>query len=436
MRVEVKMPRMGQSMEEGTLLSWLKPLGERVKAGEPLVEIETDKATIEIEAFATGTLVEVLVQTGETVPVGTVLGFIEKAGSKSKSTTSSTPAPKLKPARILASPVAKRLAKENAFDLSARTGSGPDGLIIKRDIDAWLATALATPRQSERLDISPVARRLANEHQIDLTTLSGTGPNGRIIKRDIEAHLASVPAPQVETPVEAVASETEQPLSKIKQATARLMVESKTTIPHFYVSIEIDMGQSLSLRQALKKRGHRISVNDLILKAVAVTLADYPSLNATLDGDALQLQPHIHLALAVALMENERPTGLITPIVSHCETLSLLEIAEQSNAVIERARNGRLRGQDLLGGTFTVSNLGMFEVKHFEAIVNPPQACILAVGAIRRVPMFDDYDNVVPTHLMTATLSADHRMTDGAEVASFMRDLKDLLEEGYGLLMS
>jgi pyruvate dehydrogenase E2 component (dihydrolipoamide acetyltransferase) len=204
------------------------------------------------------------------------------------------------------------------------------------------------------------------------------------------------------------------------------MAESKTTAPHFYVSMDIEMSQALALRDWLKAQGQEISINDLILKATALALTRYPNLNATFAGDELHVHPHVNLAVAVALDQ-----GLITPIIHNVESLSLVEVSTAAKQVVERARTGRLRPEDLDGGTFTVSNLGMFGIKHFEAIVNPPQAAILTAGVVRRVPVFGAYDRVVPAQLLTATVSADHRVTDGAEVAQFLQELKATLEAGF-----
>lgn len=422
MRTEVVMPRMGQSMEEGVVLKWLKAIGDKVTRGEQLVEIETDKATVDIEAFATGTLVEIIVQEGQAVAVGTVIAMIEDTQAVVAPTvetrTSAAPAPaavsipapvaavrpaasvggRSKPPRVNASPLAKRLAFEHNIDLFAVRGTGPGGRIGKEDIKLWLGkhTSAAQPTASAPAVVATLA-----------------------------------PAPTV-TAVKA-SNGTKAPLSKMKLATARRMVESKTTAPHFYVSMDIEMTRALELRASLKARGKEVSVNDLILKATALALAEFPNLNSTFAGDAVERHAGINLAVAVALGEKESE-GLLTPVVTNCQQLSLVEIAAASKSAIERARSGRLNADDMGGGTFTVSNLGMFGVRSFEAIVNTPQAAILAVGAVRRVPMFDAQDRVVASQLLTATVSADHRVSDGAEVARFLKTLKSYLEDGFALV--
>jgi pyruvate dehydrogenase E2 component (dihydrolipoamide acetyltransferase) len=441
MRKEVTMPRMGQSMDEGRVLHWLKEIGAEVKRGEAIAEIETDKAVVEMEAFVTGTLVEIVVPEGELVPTGTVIAYIDDgrhepeptAATPSLSKPAEPPPPSAvaeaeKPARavtrINASPVAKRLADELGIVLDQVAGTGPGGRIGKADVERYSDQRKA--ERPPRVNASPVAKRLADERGVDLTQVKGTGPGGRIGKADVEAWLEAqredVPTPETEG-VKRVS------LSKIKQTTARRMTESKATAPHFYVSMDIEMSQALALRDWLIAQGQEVSINDLILKATALALTRYPHLNATFAGDELHVHPHVNLAVAVALDD-----GLITPIIHNCESLSLAEMATAAKQVVERARAGRLHPEDLDGGTFTVSNLGMFGIKHFEAIVNPPQAAILTAGVVRRVPVFDASDRVVPTQLLTATVSADHRVTDGAEVAQFLQELKAALEAGFILM--
>ena len=394
------MPRMGQSMDEGRVLHWLKEVGAEVKRGEVIAEIETDKAVVEMETFVSGTLVEVIVPEGELVSTGTVIAYVDDGRPEPEA----TPVPEPVPSTAAPSKPAEPLMPSAA------------------------ATREKRAQRGRRINASPVAKRLAEEHGIDLTRVKGTGPGERIGKADVEAWLEAqhehVPTPEAEG-VKRV------PLSKIKQTTARRMTESKATAPHFYVSMDIEMGQALALRDWLKARGQEVSINDLVLKATALALTQYPSLNATFAGDEIHVHPHINLAVAVTLDE-----GLITPVIHNCEKLSLTEMAAATKQVVERARAGRLRPDDLEGGTFTVSNLGMFGARHFEAIVNPPQAAILTAGVVRRVPVFDSHDRVVPAQLLTATVSADHRVTDGAEVARFLQELKGVLEGGFTLMLA
>ncbi|MBI1277565.1 MAG: hypothetical protein GC179_05510 [Anaerolineaceae bacterium] len=410
MRTEVTMPRMGQSMEEGTVLKWLKSIGDTVTRGEPLVEIETDKATVDIECFATGTLLEIIVPEGQAVAVGTVIAIVEDKQAVPTVATEARPA-----VPAVTSPT----------------------------------KAPEPPKRSKepRVNASPLAKRLALEYDIDLFTIKGTGPGGRIGKDDIRLWLGAnqKPTQAATSTLTAVApfpTATNAPasngghkvtLSKMKLATARRMVESKTTAPHFYVSMDIEMSRALELRESLKARGKAVTINDLLLKATALALTGYPNLNSTFTGDSLEQHTDIHLAIAVALGATESE-GLLTPVIPACQTLSLIEIAAASKQALERARAGKLNAGDVAGGSFTVTNLGMFGVKSFEAIVNTPQAAILAVGAVRREPTFDAFDRVIPVQLMTATVSADHRVSDGAEVARFLKTLKGYLEDAFILV--
>lgn len=406
MRTEVTMPRMGQSMEEGTVLKWLKTVGDTVKRGEQLVEIETDKATVDIESFATGTLVEIIIEEGQTVSVGTVIAIIEDTTSMSTD-------------------IAEQPSASHTLSAAVTQPDSPKMM------------------KQPRVNASPLAKRLAVEHNIDLFAIQGTGPGGRIGKDDIRLWISTHQKPSQATltttalPI-AVSNKTpiggnKVVLSKMKLATARRMVESKTSAPHFYVSMDIEMSRALELQASLKARGYTVTINDLILKAVALALTQYPNLNSTFADNTVERQPDIHLAIAVALGEKESE-GLLTPVIPACQSLSLVEIAAASKQAVERAKAGKLNAGDLTGGTFTVSNLGMFGVKSFEAIVNTPQTAIVAVGAIRREPTFDAFDRVIPAQLMTVTVSADHRVTDGAEVARFLKTIKSYLEDAFILV--
>jgi pyruvate dehydrogenase E2 component (dihydrolipoamide acetyltransferase) len=415
---------MGQSMEEGRVVNWLKSVDSKVERGEVIAEIETDKATIELEALESGTLVEIVVPAGEVVPIGTVIAAIEDDRPEPELS-----APSTESKRIKASPAAKHLAAKRGVDLSQVRASAPNRFITKADVEGYLVERQAKQANDKpvRLDSSPVARRLAQEHGIDLTQIQGTGPAGRVVKADVEAWLAAQEAAEPKPGrVEAV---RRVPLARIKQATARRMSESKATIPHFYATTDVEMSRALALRESLQSRGLEISINDLVLRATALALVQHPNLNATFAGDELHIYPEINLAVAVALEE-----GLITPVIHNCESLSLSEVAAAARTIIERARTGRLRQTDMERGTFTVSNLGMFDVTHFQAIVNPPQAAILAVGRLHRVPVFGSGDRVVPAQLMTASVSADHRVTDGVEVARFLQELKRVLEDAFEIL--
>ncbi len=404
MAVAVIMPRMGQSMEEGRIVRWLRAPGDRVERGEPLVEIETDKANVELDAAVAGYLSAILVAEDTIALVGATIALIEEQQA-SPAAAGPEPAP--------AAP------ESPSLDVP--------------DTDSFTVPAAATrPPKSPRLPASPLARRLAAEYGVDLRRVKGTGPGGRIGKADVLAWVAAqktLPAPVSVPAAPPVQAPQRAGHAKMRRAIGQRMVASKTTIPHFYLSIDLDMRQALALRDSLAARQQPISLTAILLKAVALSLAQHPDLNAALVDDEIIYSDRIDLAVAVALEE-----GLLTPIVGDCQALSLSALGGALQAVIARARTGRLLPQDLGPGTFTVSNLGMFGIKQFEAIINPPHAAILALGAIQRVPVFDAHDTVVAAQLLTATLSADHRIVDGAAAARFLATLKQLVADGFALL--
>lgn len=443
MRVEVIMPRMGQGMEEGTILKWLKPVGSVVKRGDALLEIESDKATVEIEAFASGRLAEIMVQEGSAASIGAILAYIE-AEERAIPPLDPAPTPTVpmqdEARRPPVSPVARRLAQEHGFDATMLTGSGSNKRVTKDDVQIAISAQVqarginASPAQDSpaRLDVSPIARRLASENQLELRSIVGSAPNGRIIKRDILAALAA-PHTASSPTAEPVRVANWTPLSRLRRIAARRMTESKQQIPHFYLTLDVQMNRALLLRESLSKRGKRVSINDLVLKAAALALGGYPSLNATYADEGLVHNSAINLAVAVAIGDKTRPEGLITPVIHGCDSLTLVEIAGRGSELAAKARDGKLHPDELGGATFTVSNLGMFGIRQFQAIINPPQVAILAVGAVQRLAVFDAQDRVTPSQQMTVTLSADHRATDGAEAAGFLAAFKELIEDAFVL---
>lgn len=387
----VTMPQMGFDMQEGTLVRWLKQPGDQVAKGEPIAEIETDKAVIEIEAFESGTVKELLVEEGATVPVGAPIMIIDTGEG------------------------------DGAADAADGTG---------------------------RVKASPLARRLAAEHGVDLRSVVGTGPGGRIVKVDVlqaaktpaaqaapapaPAPAAPAPAPVPAAPAAPALEDKVVPLSRMRQTIARRMAESKQQAPHFYVTMAVHMDKAMELRANLNALGDgqfRVSVNDLVVKATAIALRKHPNLNASFEGDAIRFHGAVHMAIAVALED-----GLITPVVRDAHVKSLLQIAHEARELAELARAGRLAPDQYQGGTFTVSNLGMFGVEEFSAIINPPQAAILAVSAVQDEAVVRDGQLTVGK-VMRVTVSADHRVADGAQVALFLQDLKQILENPLRLLV-
>jgi pyruvate dehydrogenase E2 component (dihydrolipoamide acetyltransferase) len=438
----VIMPKMGDAMEEGTLLRWLKQVGDEIAVGDPLAEIETDKVSLEIEATEAGVLSKTYVDEGATVPIGTPIAAI---GEESVDVGAIA-----EPAEAAEEPAAAEPAPAAEPEPMAAAASGANGRAaadVPAPAPAQAAPVAAATGSGERLRASPLVKRLAAEHGIDLSSVSGTGPGGRIVRDDIASLLTGAPrvspAPEetaapapARTPAAAPAAAAPGPsgrpagvpreLSKIRRTTGRRMAESKAAAPHFYVTSEIDMAPAAALREQINAQAPddaaKISFNDLIIKAAALALRDFPNLNASLENDQLVEHPNIDINVAVAI-----EGGLIAPFLPDADQKGLIAIARMTKDVVGRARNGGLTPDEYQGGTFTVSNLGMFDVGEFIAIINPPQAAILAIGSIKDVPVVEDGE-IVAGKRMNITLSADHRVTDGAEVARYLQTVKRYLE--------
>ena len=433
----IVMPKLGFDMREGVLNNWLKQVGEAVNKGDVVAEIESDKATLELESQVGGTLLHLLHGPGDVVPVGANLaivgaegedigGLIGQGGGQAPAAAT---APAGQPAEAPPQPAAEQPAP------AAAPARAVDG--------AYPAGVRATP----------VARRIAEQQGVDLLRVQGTGPEGRIRKADVESFLAlpqaegylpsiaaQPPSPQATpapasvaaTPVLAGPDTEELPTTRLRQAIGRRMVESKTTVPHFYVTTEVDMGAALALRKQVNEtlpEEQKVTVNDLIVKAAALALRDFPNLNAAFGGDRIIRHKRINVGSAVAV-----EGGLLTVVQKDTDTSTLSKVAADNRAMIARAREGKVKPDDVEGSTFTVSNLGAFDVDHFIAIINPPDAAILAVGSAREVPVVVDGQLAVGTR-MKVTISADHRVTDGAEAARFMQRFKALLEQPLRLLV-
>ncbi len=402
------MPKMGDAMEEGTLVRWLKQEGDAVKEGEPIAEIATDKATIEIEAPGSGILKGIRVPEGAVVPINTPLAYIVVEG---ESVPTEGAAPTTTPA------VAKEAPAPATPPAAVSQPASTDG---------------------DRIKASPLARKIAREHGIDLRLIQGTGPQGRIVERDVLAYLeaqkvvptpppAPAPAP-VPTPAPAPAPTVAgraEPLSRLRQITAQRTTEAKQTIPHFYLTMEIDMEEALALRAKLNQADEslKVSVNDMVVKACAVALEKFPMVNASFQSNQLVYPDGIHIGIAIAVDE-----GLLVGVVRHCEQKSLRRIAQEAQALVQKARDGKLMPDEMTGNTFTVSNLGMFGVDEFSAIINPPASAILAVGAVKKVPVVAEDGSIVARARVRVTLSCDHRVFDGATGARFLQELKRVLE--------
>ncbi len=423
---EVIMPALGMAQDEGVLLRWLKKEGEMVTAGEPLMEVATDKVDVQVEAPASGTLTAVTAQEGDEIPVGQVIAQIaaegeelppappaaepEDAPDEETSVSSSLPS----------SPVAARIAAEHGVDLANVQAAG--GRISKEDVEAHIRSLSTGPR----VLASPKARRLARERGVDLASLAGSGPEGAVLAADVPLSAQPVPvAPLAERPPSAVEPET-QPVSRMWQIMADRLTASWTSVPHFYLVREVNADQLINWRTILSSGaadGAKITYTDLLTKLAALSLARFPRLNAFWDDGKIVTNPEINVGLAIAVED-----GLLVPVVHNADRLRVEEIAAHRADLVARAGSGGLTADNFAGGTFTISNLGMYGVDAFNAIVNPPQAAILAVGRIAdRVVAVDGQPAVRP--MMTLTLSCDHRAVDGVRAAQFFDALIGMIEE-------
>jgi len=421
----INMPKLGFDMREGKLGEWVKKEGEPVGQGETIALIETDKASIEVPAFRAGVLHKILVPAGDSVPIGVPIAVIGEAGETID---------------LVALGVTKTAAKPTAAPAPIKAAVEPVARVE--------APAVAAVLEGGRLAASPVAMRMAGELGIDLRKVAGSGPAGRIIKRDIEAYLAAqdraakvakaAPAPAITPPMAIPSYEPTAegyrvvPLTGMRQTIARRMVESKTTAPHFYITVDVDMAAAMTLRgqlNALLPESDKISVNDFIVKAAAVALKQFPNINASFAGDEIRVHEQVNVGVAVA-----RETGLVVAVVRECDKKPLAQIAVESRELVGRAREGRMKPDDMVGGTFTISNLGMFDVDNFIAIIGPGQTAILAVSTVKQTPVVKDGQLAIGTR-MKATISADHRVTDGAEAAKFMQAFKAALEQPLRLVL-
>ena len=434
MITRVVLAKLSPTMEEGTIVKWSKKEGDAIKVGDVLAEIETDKANMEMEALGAGVLRKVLVPAGGKAPIGTLIGVIADAGRGHPGDT--------------------RRGGEGRCGAGARRpcgpGSGCTGRARSRSAPACGHSGSAgagpgpgKPRAAPvvaggRLKSSPLARAIAAQKNVPLEALAGSGPGGRIVKRDVEGYLASprsaatavtvVTRPAV--PVPAVPPGTAIPLSNIRRVIAKRLSESAFTAPHFYVTVEIDMDAAVSLReQLLHAEEVKLSYNDLVVKACARALTRFPTVNASWTGEAIQTHAEVHVGIAVSI-----PDGLITPVVRNADRKHLVEIAHEIKDLAARARDRKLKPEEFTGSTFTISNLGMFDVSEFTAIINPPESCILAVGAVQKQPVVKN-DQLAIGHRMKVTLSSDHRVVDGALAAQFLAEVRRLLESPVSLLI-
>ena len=463
---KVQMPKLSEAMESGKIIKWLKKEGDRVQSGDILAEVETDKADVEMEAFGSGVLRKILVPAGEKAPVGGLIGVIAEANDDISSVVSqagaaapaaaapatAAPAASAAPATAASKPApasseeSKRPAavppqprREDPAERTPSPSRGPEAPARQAAPapEAAPAQPATIPSGDGRVKASPLARKIAAQSGVDLKLVHGSGPGGRIVRRDVEA-AGTAPAPAAtaaaapqRAPVAPGVEFEDVPLTAMRAAIAKRMPLSKAPVPHFYVTSEVAMDRAWELREELNglEGQPKISVNDLVVRACALVLLKHPGVNASFQGESIRVFHRVHMGIAVALED-----GLITPVLRDAHAKSLAQLAVESRDLAERARQRKLRAQELSGATFSISNLGMFDVADFSAIINPPEGAILAVGSVRKVPVVTD-DGLGVGRRMALTLSCDHRVMDGAMGARFLQDVKRLLEEPLRLMV-
>jgi len=408
MATKVHMEALSPTMEEGRLVKWTKKEGDAVKAGDTLAEVETDKAVMELVARADGQLIKVLVQEGSTVPVGNVMAYIGKAGESVEAAGAAAPAAKSAPSAVRSAP---------------ETTPPP------------APPPVVAPADASRVKASPLAKRIAQESGVDLKLVTGSGPGGRVVKRDLEgAPVAAALAPAVprtapgalRTPFEDV------PLTQLRKTIAKRLAASIGPIPHFFLTTEVDMERAAEAREALNRQlgdQGKVSFNDIVIKAVALALTKHRACNAWFQEDHIRYWNEVHIGMAVAVED-----GLITPVIRDADRKTLAQIGAEARELAERARNRRLKPEEYTGASFSVSNLGMFDIDQFTAVINPPEAGIIAVGSIVPKPVAEGAQLVVRRRLRL-TMSCDHRVIDGATGAQFLRTLKQMLENPLAMLL-
>lgn len=426
MATKIVMAQLSPTMEEGKLVEWKVKEGDQVEAGDILAEVETDKANMDIEALHGGVVRALLVADGDVVAVGALIGVIADADEDISALLESAPLPSSAPAAADAPPAQPEAPSAPA---PAQTDAP--------------TTNVQTPRTSERIKVSPVARRMAQAAGLDLAVMSGTGPGGRIIKGDVEAAIATgatpaavapgttADAPRAMTPLGTPRLEDQRiELSLMRKAIAKRLVQSIGPIPHFFLTTEIDMGRALDMRKSLNDRlsEGKVGVNDLLIKVVAEALTRHPEINASFEGDAIRRHGSVDIGIAVAV-----PDGLITPVLRDADRKGLVQISVESADLVARGRIRRLTPEEYQGATFTISNLGMLGIDEFTAIINPPEAAILAVGQTVEKPVVEDGE-VVVRRRMRVTMSCDHRVIDGAMGAAFLQTLRAMLENPLELV--
>jgi pyruvate dehydrogenase E2 component (dihydrolipoamide acetyltransferase) len=421
--VLVTMPKMSDTMQEGTISSWLKKVGDVVKTGEIIAEVETDKATMELESYEDGVLLYIGVEAGGSVPVDGVIAVIGEKGADFQSLLAAHQG-----GASIAAPV------EVASPAAPVVVAAPAPVMVQ----APVAAAVTSSTGNERVKASPLAKKIASETGVDIRQVAGSGEGGRIVKRDIETFVpaAATASPQAASSQAGIApalgqeSFREEKVSQMRKTIAKRLAESKYSAPHFYLTMEINMDKAIEARKSMNEFGTaKISFNDLVIKATAAALRQNPKANSSWLGDKIRYNDHIHIGMAVAVEE-----GLLVPVIRFADQLSLSQISNQAKSLGQKAKNKELQPKDWEGNTFTISNLGMFGIDEFTAIINPPDACILAVGGIKETVIVKDGQMKIG-NVMKVTLSCDHRVVDGAVGSAFLQTLKGLLEDPVRILI-
>jgi pyruvate dehydrogenase E2 component (dihydrolipoamide acetyltransferase) len=405
----VRMPKLSDTMTEGVVAAWHKKIGDKVKTGDLLAEIETDKATMEFESFQDGVLLHIGIEIGKKAPVDSILAILGKEGEDVSA--------------IIAAEASAPKAEETKASAPAAPAPAPVAKAAPAPAPVAAPAAKAAPApvaaNNGRTKVSPLAKKLADEKGLPLNYIPGSGDGGRIVKRDIDAFMAG----SAQGSANAVESFYEVEVSQMRKVIARRLAESKFSAPHFYLTMDIDMDNAISARKAINDQGMKVSFNDMVVKACAMALKKHPVINSSWLGDRIRYNDHVHIGVAVAVED-----GLLVPVVRHANTKSFGQIGAEVKTFAEKAKAKKLQPQDWEGNTFTISNLGMFGIEEFTAIINPPDACILAVGGIKQVPVVKN-GAVVPGNVMKVTLSCDHRVVDGASGAAFLNTIKSFLEQ-------
>ena len=419
------MPKMSDTMEEGVIASWLKKVGDEIKSGDILAEVETDKATMELESYDDGTLLHIGVKDGDSVPVDGVIAIIGEKGEDVNEIlkdvdSDSSEVEEIKEIKEESTPIEK--VEEIKDD--------------NKEIVITEPTKIVSELKDERVKASPLAKKLANEKGIDISNISGSGDGGRIIRKDIENYKdvstsSNEPVKEITLPkIHSEESFEELPVTQMRKTISKRLAESKFSAPHFYLTMEVDMENCIEGRKKINESSDiKISFNDIILKACSVALRKHPMVNSSLLTDKIRINHHVHIGVAVAVDE-----GLLVPVVRFADNKSLSHISAEVKSLAKRAKEKQLQPSDWEGNTFTISNLGMFGISEFTAIINPNDSCILAVGGIKNTPVVKKGE-VVPGNIMKLTLSCDHRLVDGATGAAFLQTLKELIEDPIKILV-